>query len=165
MKYLKYENSVYKQSDSEKNVFISISNSKMSIVLSKVENTEVPFYESKFINLSKKSSRKIEEGSYFYEHDIVDDARDLISKEDDEDFIISVRCGKGWITRDIYTIDAIDDDSDYYQPSYFAINVAETLVDKKFEEVDILEFESYKLYHKEPDGNYYLVSEHDKEIN
>lgn len=155
-KFLLHDNQIFKQSYYNELNFFSVKNSSLYFVIKRLSELETHG------TLYKDNNQNVIEENVSL--NIVDDARDLITKENANDWLISVNQTKDvWHTRDVYHVDSsgpYDNDSPYNHPSYFAINLSDTPLGNIYEEgydLDITLFSKYKLYHKEVDGNYYLI--------
>ena len=165
MKYLIYENHIFKQAHHNELDFFSLKNPNLYFTIKIISELGAcpEIYEG---TLCKDNNQNVIKRGVLL--NIIDDARDLITKENVVDWLICVKQSKtAKYTRDIYFIDEKDDETGFYQSSYFGINLSDTLLESKFEyayELDIYNFDEYKLYHKEFDGNYYLVCDNIREI-
>lgn len=153
-----YENKIFKQTEYNSTDFFSLLNPDLYFIIDMTSESGV-FPETYQGTLCRDYNQNVIARNV--QLFIADDVRDLITKENVDDWIISVEQSEGvWHTRDIYSEDALTDESDYYQTAYFAINLSDTPLGNKFEEgyaLDIMNFNKYKLYHKEEDASYHLV--------
>lgn len=164
MKYLMYENKVFKQSEYNETDFFSLISSDLYglyFIVDIITPESDMFPETYQGTLCCFFSQNVILRNVSL--CIVDDARELITKENVSEWLICVKQSDTVChTRDIYLVDAMTDENDYYQTGYFAINLSDTPLGHLFNfgdahAVDIMDFNKYKLYHKEETTNYHLV--------
>lgn len=166
MKYLKHNNHIFKQSILREGEFFAIDDPNLFIILNKTgkvytkEDTGYSDYTG--ILYKDNIDNVIEKDLTFIEEELPKDARDLITPNTSDDWVIGIKLGEeNWYVRDICLVEQSYND-DTFRTVYFSVNMADTVIGLKYEEpadVDIYEFTDYRLYYKDDAGNLRLVEE------
>ena len=99
----------------------------------------------------------------FINEELFTDPGDLISEANVESWAIHIKNNMvdGWFMRDIVLVEQWYND-DSYKSIYFSVNLAATLLGENYEDsynIDIYDFQAFRLYYRDSKGNYILIGE------
>lgn len=167
MKYIKHNNHIFKQSTLREDEFFAVDDPTLFMILKetgKVWTIEDTGYSDFSAILYRDNIQNVlERDLSFINEELFTDPRDLISESNVESWAIHIKNNivDGWFMRDIALVEQWYNDGSY-KNIYFSVNLADTPLGENYEDsydVDIYEFQAFRLYYRDSKGNYILIGE------